>query len=280
MTSSSELLNMAQRLLGPCQTADFAVDGLPESVLRVRDRAGREFIIKRHSSLQKHHREVAAYRAWVAALKGRAPTLVAADPGALVIVTTAIPGRPCREPGSPSEHQQAGALLRLLHDAEPARPLTEFGQWLDRRVRLWRERADRLLAPVNRALIDKHLRALAGLGAPPGGPAHLDYQPRNWLADPHGTLRLIDFEHARIDLQARDFVRLAFRYWPARPDLRAAFFTGYGRELTGSEQRIVESCAAIDVMTALARGAAAGNRQLTTHGQATLRLLRQHEVPA
>jgi len=279
-TARPDLLNAASRLLGPCETARFAGGQVPGAVLRVRDRTGREFIVKRHCSMEQYHREVAAYRTWAPALADRAPALVAADPGARVIVITAIPGRPCPEPGSPSEHRQAGALLRLLHEAEPARRLTGFRQWLDHRVRSWRERADPLLAPADRALIDRHLSVLARFDAPLGGPAHLDYQPRNWLADRDGTLRVIDFEHARIDVQARDFVRLAFRYWSGRAGLRAAFLAGYGRELTSSEWQIVESCAAIDVVTALGRGVATGNHQLTSHGQATLRLLHLHEVPA
>ena len=61
---------------------------------------------------------------------------------------------------------------------------------------------------------------------PPGLPA-----PQ--LADQHaGDVSLIDFEHARINLPARDFVRLRFRIWAARPDLRDAFLDGYGRPLT------------------------------------------------
>jgi len=47
-----------------------------------------------------------------------------------------------------------------------------------------------------------------------------------------GTVHIIDFEHARYDLAARDLVRLADRIWRDRPDLEDAFLARYGSFLT------------------------------------------------
>ena len=71
---------------------------------------------------------------------------------------------------------------------------------------------------------------------------------------------LIDFEHARSDLPARDLVRLRFRVWPSRPDLRDAFFDGYGRRLTDAEDELIWHLGALDALTALARGHQTGDR--------------------
>ncbi len=59
---------------------------------------------------------------------------------------------------------------------------------------------------------------------------------------------MIDFEHARIGLQARDFTRLHFRYWASQPRLRDGFFDGYRRWLTAAEQQAVVHCGAIDAL--------------------------------
>ncbi|SRR6266568_2980185 len=76
---------------------------------------------------------------------------------------------------------------------------------------------------------------------------------------------------------ARDFVRLHFRCWTARPDLRDAFFDGYGRNLTEVDQQAICHCGAIDVLTALVRGRQTGDATMTAHGRQTLRQLQQRD---
>lgn len=110
-------------------------------------------------------------------------------------------------------------------------------------------------------------------GHPAGWPCHLDFQPRNWLIGKPGEVSLIDFEHTRTDLPARDFVRLWFRVWATRPDLREAFLDGYGRPLTQAEDQLIWHLGAIDALTALARGHETANPELTASGHATLRQL-------
>lgn len=77
-------------------------------------------------------------------------------------------------------------------------------------------------------------------------PCHLDFMPRNLIRDADGTVRVIDFEHARYDLPARDLVRLATRIWPRRPDLQQAFCDTYGT-LSELDWLIIDCCAVIDV---------------------------------
>lgn len=272
----SALRSFAEHAVGPCELVTSPAGGGDDAgAARVQDTSGREYIAKCHSSPEKHNREVHAYRCWAPALGASAPRLVAADPKTLAILVTALPGHPCRGTGDVRAHRQAGALLRLLHDTEKPRPLDGFQEWLATRVWWWREQSRSLLTAGDRQIIDHHLTALRALGTPDGGPCHLDYQPRNWLVDQAGTLRVIDFEHARVGLRARDFVRLWFRYWPSRPDLREAFFDGYGRPLTGQEHQAVRHCGAIDALTALARGTQTGDTAMIAHGRATLRQL-QH----
>jgi Ser/Thr protein kinase RdoA (MazF antagonist) len=270
VTRSAVLLEVAKRVLGPCE--ETAVLG--NAVVRVRDARSQEFIIKQHGSRSKHDREVHAYRHWTAALGLSAPRLIAADSTTMTIVITTLPGQPCSGDPKADAHHQAGALLHRFHDTEPARELPWFPGWLDDRIRHWTGQAKTLLSAEDATVVGSHLTALRLIGVPRGVPCHLDFQPRNWLVDECGNLALIDFEHARTDLSARDFVRLRFRVWPSRPDLQNAFFDGYGRRLTDAEDELVWHLGALDALTALARGRQTGDPALTTSGHATLRQLR------
>lgn len=273
---TSALHRFAEQALGPCEVAASPA-GSPGSgfVFRIRDSRGREYVAKRHTTASKHAREVHAYRHWAPALGAGTAQLVAADAQTMTILITALPGCPAGGPGDDRYcHRQAGALLRLFHDAEPAQPLPGFQHWLHDRIFWWHQQSASLLSAEDQRVIDHHLTALRALGAPDGGPGHFDFQPRNWVVDRDGTVRVIDFEHARIGLQARDFTRLHFRYWASRPRLRDAFFDGYQRWPTAAEQQAVINCGAIDALTALARGAQTGDSTLVSHGRATLARLR------
>ncbi len=273
---TSALHRFAEHALGPCEPAASPSGGTDSGrVVRIRDSRGREYIAKRHTSAGKHAQEVRAYHRWAPALGAGAARLLAADLQTMTILITALPGHPADSTADARDyHRQAGALLRLLHDAEPPRPLPGFQQWLDNRISWWRQQSASLLSAEEQRIIDHHLAALRALGIPVGGPGHFDFQPRNWVVDQAGTLRVIDFEHARVGLQARDFTRLHFRYWASRPELRDAFFDGYRRRLTAAEQQAVLNCGAIDALTALARGAQTGDSTLVSHGRATLTHLR------
>jgi Ser/Thr protein kinase RdoA (MazF antagonist) len=264
----------ARRILGPCEVTAV----LANEVLQVRDGCGQEFVVKQHASQPKHQRKVHAYRHWTAALGSSAPTLIAADSTARTIVITSLPGQPCSGELTAAVHHQAGTLLRRFHDAEPARELCWFPGWLDDRLRHWTSQAKTLLSTQDATVIDSHLAALRTIGVPYGTPCHLDFQPRNWIVGESRNLALVDFEHARTDLPARDLVRLHFRIWPSRPDLQDAFFDGYGHHLTDAEAELVWHLGALDALTALARGHQLGDPMLTASGHATLRQLRRRPL--
>lgn len=269
---ASELHRFATGVLGSCELLTPPGAGLDSpNIALVRDRRGGEYIAKRHATAIKHKREVHAYRRWVPALGASSARLVAADPQTLTVLLTALPGQPCHNVSHDADcHRQAGALLRLLHDAEPSQPLDGFQNWLDSRIGWWRRKAESLLTNAEKRIIDHRIAALRALETPPGGPCHFDFQPRNWLTSPNGKLSVIDFEHSRIGLQARDLTRLHFRYWASQPDLRDAFLSGYARAITPASKEIIISCGAIDALTALIRGAQTGDRALTSTGRATL----------
>lgn len=269
MTTPDALRTAARHLLGPCTLEAV----LGPAVVRVATGPGRQYVVKQHATRSKHEREVHAYRRWTAALGASAPSLVAADDPQLIIIISAQPGHVRTGDLPPAVHRQAGTLLRLFHDAEPPRSLPSYRHWLTARAAYWTTRATAFLSPADAATITRHLAALAALDTPPGRPCHLDFQPRNWLISTSGHVWLIDFEHARIDLPARDLTRLRFRIWAARPDLRDAFLAGYGHPLTQAEDQLIWHLGALDALTALARGNQAHDPQLTAAARATIRQL-------
>ncbi|MGH3685851.1 MAG: phosphotransferase enzyme family protein [Pseudonocardiaceae bacterium] len=252
-------------------------------VLHVRNARGEEFAAKRHLNQRKHRREVHAYAHWVPNLAERAPRMVAADPTVPGILITAVPGQPAHRDGAgPSVmpdkeagiHRQAGKLLQRLHSAEPGRSSPDPLSALGARLAQWLPDAWRLLTSEDIDLVSRCTADLAVADRLPLVPCHLDYQPRNWMIDVAGDLRVIDFEHARLDIAIRDLVRLEFRHWTERPDLREAFLDGYGRSLDDNERALLKACAAIDAVTAVVRGHARDDPVLTSQGRATLLRLR------
>ncbi|MFJ6141765.1 phosphotransferase family protein [Kitasatospora sp. NPDC092286] len=71
---------------------------------------------------------------------------------------------------------------------------------------------------------------------------HGDFGPRNWLVrrDDDGRLivGVIDFERSQVEEPVRrGLMRVVLQLTPHRPDLRTAFLSGYGRELTPASGR-------------------------------------------
>jgi hypothetical protein len=271
LTTAQALRETAARLIGPCEV----IEVLRSAVARISAHNGQEYVIKKHASQVKHDREVHAYRHWTAALGSSAPELVAADTQALTIITPALASQ--QHPGALTApaHHRAGALLRRFHDAEPPRRLPAYRDWLRDRSAHWLDRAKPFLAASDLAIVTAHLAVLQEAAIPAGVPCHLDFQARNWLLDRADDLYLIDFEHSRIDIPLRDLVRLRFRAWPARPDLRDAFLAGYGRGLTDADAETLRHLGALDALTALARGHETSDAMLIESGHSTLRQLRE-----
>lgn len=258
-TPADELLSICRHLIDPdAQPLDIHPGHDSTVTVRAASRAG-EVIIKRHRELDRHHQEVHAYRHWTPVLGHRAPRLLAASEDPAVIIVTAVPGRPLAEAVLDIEqereaHRQAGHLLRLFHGAAPPEVESDMTTWLARRGEQWLALAGDVLPERRRTEIHAHLRALADLGPIATHPCHLDYTPRNVLISTHGDIALIDFEHARYDLAARDLVRLAMRTWPSRPDLEEAFLSEYGA-LSPLDRQVIEHCSYLDVLTSAVRGA-------------------------
>ncbi|MBT2507004.1 aminoglycoside phosphotransferase family protein [Streptomyces sp. ISL-98] len=181
-----------------------------------------------------------------------APRLLAADPGLKAIMSSPLPGKVVR--GLPLEkevelrvHEDAGRLLRRWHDQSD--PGSEQDRQ-DLRAAM-REQAQEAaaclestaehLSAEQRTLVEAVSRELPELAEQlPLVYQHGDYSTRNWLWDAEsGHHGVIDFSMAHHGPAVEEFVWLCGAVWATRPDLKAAYFAGYGRPLSDTEERLL-----------------------------------------
>ncbi|WP_330300611.1 phosphotransferase [Streptomyces sp. NBC_00503] len=247
---------------------------LPPRVVRVMDADGRHFVAKQHTEHDRYSGEIHAYRTWGTHLNGHAPRLVGRHDATRALLLTALAGvrADTVAPGSPEEelaHHEAGHVLGKLHRATSMPQGGAVGAALAQRLHGWIERAlhSDLISRAEHNLLNRHA-AILGNSLMDSAVCHLDYQPRNWLVG--DAFGIYDFEHMRRDARIRDFARLEFRRWQAAPHLRTAFLDGYGRRLTDTERRLLESFGAIEAATALVKGHKENDLALSTHGRTVL----------
>jgi hypothetical protein len=234
------------------------------SVLRLRDQNGLIWFLKRHGDCARYRAELTAYRSWVAALRDAAPRLRAADDALQAVILSAARGEaapwPASEVSGPvadrsaerDVQREAGKVLRLLHDAQPARPWPDFAADKVAQFDCLKPFAAALLSPSELDRAGAEVAALADIPAPARVPCHHDYTPRNWLVQ-NGALRVIDFEWSGLDARVADFARLHLGIWANRPDLQEAFFDGYGQELSLTDHETLRGCAVLTAVWLLVK---------------------------
>lgn len=266
-------LRLAAETMGEVQVINEP--DLPRLLLLVADSSGRRYVVKQHRSAERFAQEVRAYTTYLTSLRDLTAELVAHDPSSRTLLLSYVPGDDCDSPVLTSaerslSHHRAGAALRRLHDAVPQEQAELAGSYLADRMRQWTRRADH--AGIISRDERRHLHAYAlqlSSTVLEGSICHLDYQPRNWRLH-RDEIFIVDFEHCRPDARVRDFARLEHRRWARQPELRDAFYSGYGRLLSDADQQLLHLFAAIEAVTALVRGHETGDAELSAHGRALL----------
>lgn len=234
------------------------------SVFEVTDPDGTAWIVKQVRDPGVFESEVHALRSWAPRLgEGLAPALVAAAADRAVMVMDRLPGE-SGTADTAEEYRQAGRLIRRLHDAGDTAPDPDCPARAAERVDRWVRRLPGVVDGPSLDFVRAQIRLMDSMDPVRKGPIHNDNQPRNWLTDSNGTVRIIDFGKAKVDVQVRDFERLRYREWTARPELRDAFFDGYGRALTDHEEGMLACIAAVSALTTIlwARAHAAASFEL------------------
>lgn len=274
------LSKWAERHVGPLDfVADRSEDHGRALVLEFAGPTGRWFV-KRAKDLLTFRREINAYREYLPHMTGVAPRLQAESVQHRALLITAVPGRGVTRKNlgaSEDVHRRAGGWLAQLHNAAAPVAFPDLAAELEQRLRrmlvvswheLDRPTVDYLTQVADRFAVMPELQLV---------PCHLDFKPRNWIVDDDGELGVIDFSGCDLGLVAEDLSKLANTEWTERPDLRAAFFEGYGRELDELELDQVECCTALAALASLTRGGAQGHRVAVV---SSLRTLRKLQKPA
>lgn len=219
----------------------------------------------------------------------QAPRILAADESLLVLATSPVPGRIVRGAELPvgeeqRVHARAGALVRRWHDRSPQATSADHAS-ISTSITKQADEAEQILSLIarattafQRALVrDAALELPRCAAATPVIYRHGDYATRNWLWHPHHGLGIIDFARADQGLLVEEFVWLHGAVWLERPDLRCAFFNGYGRDLSQTEQRALQLLTVRLAASYLATGLTQGDSALVERGRQGLdRLVRAH----
>jgi Ser/Thr protein kinase RdoA (MazF antagonist) len=245
-------------------------EGSGQLVVEVVDASGERLFAKQVSDQQCWRFEVRAYRRWVPALGDLAPTLKAANRDSRLLLLGAVPGV-TPSATDMAAHRQAGALLRRLHEVEPAREQRPG----DRRnangpLRALLQDVPGLLSEEQAEFARHRLTQLESLPPAPMVPCHGDYNTHNWLVDATETLRVIDFGNARWQIPALEFARLYFGPWWYRPNLAEAFFEGYGRRPTDHELEFVRHRVVVRAVQSIAFGLRRSSQRHLDFGRSRL----------
>ncbi|MFE9601477.1 phosphotransferase [Streptomyces hokutonensis] len=279
------LLEWAQDIAGPVRSErNVSHDRANSRVWELTCDTGRVFAKLSPNSVF-FGRETRALREVAPGLQpGTVPLLRGTDPHQQALLLSPVAGRPVKSLSlTPVEqralHRRAGIWLRRFHGEvgdlcvqdrlDAAAEIARAAAGADKHL----ERAGDLISPAERRTVRRHAAALELLGALPAGYIHGDFQARNWLLDTDqrsSVFGAVDLERARPHAVVADVVPLACGPWAGHPALEEAFWTGYGRELTGEEERALLCLSALDAASAISWGVPNGDREIVERGRATL----------
>lgn len=281
-TNAGQLLAAATAVLGPVEVvSDHSWPHGESRVLEVEDGDGGLWIAKAVRAQVPYQREVRAMLEWTPALGESAPALAWHDDQSRLLIMRRLPGRPVdgtRAETDPAVHTCAGRLIRLLHDAAPAEQETGLGDLLAAKLERWITQGRDLVAPDEAEFARQEVRKLAGAGPLQTVPCHLDNHPRNWLIDDAGSVRLIDFGQSRPDVWIHDMERLYAGVWSGRPDLRDAYFEGYGRRPGEQDLLVLRAYSAYAALSTIVWGHEHDDAEFSRHGRQTLRRMQEDEL--
>ncbi|MFD0441251.1 helix-turn-helix transcriptional regulator [Streptomyces chartreusis] len=214
----------------------------PEGIIELR-------VPRTHGDLQ---REVAAHRHAIGRLgAGQAPRLLGFDPRLRALLTRQPRGERVDDAPdrglhlSESVHEQAGQLLRILHEstlgagdphAHAAENTLRYIDYVDRVL----ERIDSLVLAGHRAVIRHRLVGLReALPQLPVAFCHGSFGFGAWRWQRvTRSLALTGFERSQVMAAVLDFARPSL-LWAEYPALQDAFTRGYGRSLHEWERRLL-----------------------------------------
>lgn len=267
LASDAEVLDRVSRVLGPVDVVDD-LSPRPHSgrVVKVITRSGENSIAKWYAETSDYQRELDALTSYTPALGSDAPKLIDHDDVLQMLLLSEVQGEPAltgEAAWDPVIHYRAGVLIRRLHESAPPVSSDQF-------ARQCAARFEDAAAELD-GLIESHLLSEARLliaramdiQGHPLVPTHRDNHPRNWMVDPGGHVRLIDFANAEYDPWIVDVLLLEQDYWRSDPSLKVAFLSGYDRTVSPEDEIMLRAhqAAASVSLVAATKGASASKAE-------------------
>lgn len=232
------------------QIDNFSRDfGRPSIVWRLTGSDGSRTWLKHHESQTQFCRELIGLESYVPALGDQtwwsSPTLVAKNDTLDVILMSEVDGEILATTTIPADDEWtmfcfAGRFARMLHDldctsANKTDASTNLRDRLEYYLTMGEASVDVDTIVWTRSLINQASRDSQFIPVP----CHRDFSPRNWLFKKNISgirFGVIDWERSGQDLWLQDVQRMSYDHWHNKPQLREAYFEGYGREPTVTEK--------------------------------------------
>ena len=208
-------------------------------VYRVELKTGEAVFVKQLSA-RAFQQETAFYRNLAPRLKN-VPRMLEADEEQRMIILTEISGTTVEAHHDPEQlHRQAGSFLRALHGLEfQDQDTLPVSAALLKRLEAFAREAGKQLKPGYLDELKAQIRSLVPHIHSQRVPCHRDFMDYNWLQERDGTLCVIDFEHARPDYWLLDLCKMNALVWVRSPQLKHAFFQGYGYKPSDWEESLL-----------------------------------------
>jgi Ser/Thr protein kinase RdoA (MazF antagonist) len=262
IASEAEVLDRVNRVLGPVEVAeDQSTTPQTCRVLRVKTRSDEYSYVKWYLGATDFQREFDALTTYTPSLGSDAPRLIDHDEAHRMLLISEVAGSPATELSldwDPLVHYRAGVLIRRLHESAPQVSSDQFARTCAAR---FEEAAAQISGVVAGHLVQEARLLIAhamDIQSVPLVPTHRDNHPRNWMVDPGGHVRVIDFADAEYDPWVVDVLLLEQDYWRSAPHLKVAFLSGYDREIGGEDEVLLRAHHAVSAVRAIAQATAAG----------------------
>jgi Ser/Thr protein kinase RdoA (MazF antagonist) len=257
LASDAEVLDRVNRVLGPVEVAeDLSTRAHLGRVFKVKTRSDEYSYVKWYKEASDFQREFDALTTYTPSLGSDAPRLIDHDQHLHMLLISAVSGSPATEAGldwDPLVHYKAGVLIRRLHESAPSVSSNQFARTCAAR---FEEAAGQVEDIIESHMLQEARIVIAkamDLEHVALVPTHRDNHPRNWMVDPGGHVRLIDFADSEYDPWIVDVLLLEQDYWRSAPHLRGAFLSGYDREISTSDEVLLRAHHAVSAVRALAQ---------------------------
>lgn len=262
LASEPEVLDRVNHVLGPVVVIDdLSVRPQVCRVVKVETRSGETSFVKWYREAPDYQREYDALTLYTPALGSDAPRLIDNDEGLRMVLISEVHGELATVGGWEWDHlvhYRAAVLLRRLH--ESAKPVVS-DQFARQCASRFEAAAGGLEQVVGSSAVGEARVIIAqAMDIPRVSmvPAHRDNHPRNWMIDPGGHVRLIDFGLTEYDPWIVDVFALEQDYWSSDPALRLAFLGGYDRDISEEDVALLRAHHAVQAALGLAHAQSPG----------------------